>query len=48
MMTGAFEKLKAESKEAGFLKSSVDLVVNLMPPRFTERFRRFDFSERAS
>lgn len=48
MMNDAFLKLKGEAKEAGFMKNSMDLVVNLMPPRFTNRFREFGTKEQAS
>jgi hemerythrin superfamily protein len=44
MMGGAFEKLKAETVPEGFMKTTLDLVVNMMPPRFTKGFRDFDFS----
>lgn len=44
MMGGAFERLKAETMPEGFMKTTLDLVVNMMPPRFTKGFRDFDFS----
>jgi hemerythrin superfamily protein len=45
MMGGAFERLKAETMPEGFMKTTLELVVNMMPPRFTERFRSFDFHQ---
>lgn len=35
----SFQKRKAREAERGFLKTSYDLVVNLLPPRFTESYR---------
>lgn len=42
----AFEKMKAETIGEGLMKTSLDLVANLMPPRFTDRFRSFRTSDR--
>lgn len=39
MMGAAFEELKAKVEKEGFLKTSFDMVVNLMPPRFIEKVR---------
>lgn len=39
MMGVAFEKLKAKVGQEGFLKTSFDMVVNLMPPRFIDKMR---------
>ncbi|MGE3974830.1 MAG: hemerythrin domain-containing protein [Bdellovibrionales bacterium] len=39
MMGQAFEKLKMEVKDEGFMKTTVDLVTNLMPPRLTSLFK---------
>lgn len=39
MMGDAFEQLKAKVSQEGFLKTSFDMVVNLMPPRFIEKMR---------
>lgn len=39
MMGDAFEKLKAKVSQEGFLKTSFDMVINLMPPRFVEQMR---------
>lgn len=44
----AFEKMKQETVGEGLMKTSLDLVANLMPPRFTERFRSFRTSDRAA
>lgn len=35
----AFEKLKPEVQKQGFMGTSMDLVVNLMPPRLAEKIR---------
>ena len=34
----AFEKMKPDIKEEGFMGTTLDLVKNLMPPRFTKSF----------
>lgn len=39
MMGEAFQKLKGEVEEHGFVKNSFDLVVNLMPPRFVDKLK---------
>lgn len=39
MMGKAFQKLKTEVKDHGFLKGSFDLIVNLMPPRFVNQLK---------
>ena len=39
MMGDAFKKLKESVAEQGGLKSSFDLVVNLMPPRFVNQIK---------
>jgi hypothetical protein len=44
----AFQKLKQEKLDDGIMKSSLDLVANLMPTRFTERFRGFRREEKAA
>lgn len=38
-MASAFEKLKPEVQREGFLKNTLDMVANLMPPRFSAAFR---------
>ncbi len=40
MMGQAFEQLKPEIKEEGIIGTTVDMIVNLMPPRFTDSFKR--------
>lgn len=47
MMDEAFTKYKAESKEEGMLMHGLELVANLMPPRFTDKFRDFQVSRKA-
>ncbi len=39
MMCEAFERLKPEVKDEGVLKTSVDLIANMMPPRFSSAIR---------
>lgn len=38
-MAKAFEKLKAEMRDEGMFRSTIDMVKNLMPPRFKRPFR---------
>ncbi len=40
MMGKAFEKLKPGIKEESIVGTTMDLVVNMMPPRFTSTFRK--------
>jgi len=35
----AFKKLKSEIEKEGFVSTSLDMVINLMPPRFIESIR---------
>lgn len=44
-MTDAFEKLKPKVLEEGFIKNSIDMVVNLMPPTLTNKIRNFGGQE---
>lgn len=46
MMAEAFERLKPEVRDDGFMKTSMELVANLMPPRFTSVFRNQHFDLR--
>ena len=46
MMGVAFERLKPEVREEGFVKTSMDLVANMMPPRFSASFRDSHFDLR--
>lgn len=39
MMSKAFEELKGKVEDEGGLKTSIDMVVNLMPPRFVEKLK---------
>jgi hemerythrin-like domain-containing protein len=39
MMAEAFEKLKPEVREEGFMRQTLDLVANVMPPRFAASLR---------
>ncbi len=39
MMAEAFEQLKPEVREEGFMKTTLDMVANLMPPRFAAAMR---------
>jgi len=38
-MGAAFQKLKTETKDENFLETTIDMVANLMPPRFMKNFR---------
>lgn len=40
-MADAFERLKPEVKEQGFMKNTLDFVANVMPSRFAEPLRSF-------
>jgi hemerythrin superfamily protein len=44
-MAEAFEKMKPEVKEGGLINSSVEMIANLMPPQFADRFRNFDSNQ---
>lgn len=46
MMAEAFEKLKPEVREEGFMGTSMELVANLMPPRFSAAIRDQHFDLR--
>jgi hemerythrin superfamily protein len=41
MMAEAFEQLKPEVSEEGFLRQTLDMVANVMPPRFAASLRTF-------
>lgn len=36
MMVPAFEKLKSKVREEGFMKTTLDMITNMMPPRFAK------------
>lgn len=38
-ITSAFQSLKAKVKEQGMMKNTLDMVVNMMPPRFVDKVR---------
>lgn len=42
VMAEAFEKLKLEVEQEGPLKTTMDMVVNLMPPRIADKIRSFN------
>lgn len=46
MMAQAFEQLKPEVREEGFLRHTLDIVANLMPPRFAASLRTFNLNPR--
>lgn len=48
MMGNAFEKLKPQVQQEGFMKTTLDLVMNLMPPRFASALRSRDWENHAS
>lgn len=41
MMAKAFKELKEKATQKGFMKNSIDMVINLMPPRFIEKIKSF-------
>lgn len=41
MMAEAFEELKPEIKKQGFVKTTVDLVANLLPPRIAAKLKTY-------
>lgn len=41
----AFEQLKPKIQEEGFIKTTFDMVVNLMPPRLSDKLRSFSGKE---
>jgi hemerythrin-like domain-containing protein len=45
-MAEAFETLKPKIKEEGFVQQTLDMVANLMPPRFSQKFKTFDITRR--
>ncbi len=46
MMAQAFEQLKPEVREEGFLRHTLDVVANVMPPRFAAAIRTFNLNPR--
>lgn len=46
MMADAFQKLKPKAKEQGFMKNTLDMIANLMPPRFSKSVGLSDDSAR--
>lgn len=42
MMAEAFEELKPEIKKQGFVKTTVDLVANLLPPRIAAKLKTYN------
>jgi hemerythrin superfamily protein len=41
VMGQVFEQMKPEIREEGFVKTTLDMIVNTMPPRFVEPLRTF-------
>jgi len=39
-MAAAFQKMKPEIKEQGLMGTTIDLIANMMPTRFTEAFKK--------
>ena len=46
-MAATFEAMKPEIKEEGLMKTTLEMAANLMPPRFSSKFRSFDITNRA-
>lgn len=42
MMAEAFEELKPEIKKQGFVKTTIDLVANLLPPRIAAKLKTYN------
>lgn len=40
-MCEAFEQLKPKIEQEGFVKNTVDMVINMMPPRLADKIRNF-------
>jgi hypothetical protein len=40
-MAEAFEQLKPKIEQEGFVKNTVDMVINMMPPRLADKIRNF-------
>lgn len=40
-MADAFERLKAKSADEGMMKNTLDMVANMMPPRFSQSIREY-------
>jgi hemerythrin superfamily protein len=46
MMAQAFEQIKPEARDEGFLRHTLDVVANIMPPRFAAAIRTFNLNPR--
>lgn len=46
MMAEAFEQLKPEVREGGIVRSTLDMIANIMPERFAAPLRTFTFHPR--
>lgn len=44
-MCEAFEQLKPKIEQEGFVKNTVDMVINMMPPRLSDKIRSFGGGE---
>lgn len=47
MMAEAFEKLKPEVRDEGFMRQTLDMVANIMPPRFAASLRTLGITPHA-
>ncbi len=45
-MAQTFEAMKPEIKEEGLMKTTLDMVANMMPPRLAQTFTSFDITNR--
>lgn len=45
-MCEAFEQLKPKIEQEGFVKNTVDMVINMMPPRLSDRLRNISGESR--
>lgn len=44
-MCEAFEQLKPKIEQEGFVKNTMDMVINMMPPRLSDKIRNFGGGE---
>lgn len=45
-MAEDFNAMKPEIKKEGLVRTTLDMVVNMMPPRFSDQFKKLDLSQR--
>jgi hypothetical protein len=45
-MAVTFEALKPKIKDEGLMQTTLDMVANMMPPRFSQKFKTFDITQK--